>query len=207
LEPIGKKYFVRKFVSFQYGDQLNPANTAHRGVIRRLESAGLHHVVSGFLSNEQTEKNKGPSKDLQSPFEGAQDKDKDKDKDKSKKRSRSESEKSPSQVATDVTGPLPDSWVIPPNLDSPEVRTKLGQFAEMRSRTKKPIKSLRNTSVILPRFEDRDHLLYALDTCIANEYQGLKPDYRPPQSNGRPAQPAPRPLTPPSRDHRVGAPA
>jgi len=60
---------------------LNPANTAHRGVIRRLESAGLQEVVAGFLPSETIDKAKGPSKDLQSPFEGAQDKDKDKDKD------------------------------------------------------------------------------------------------------------------------------
>jgi hypothetical protein len=90
LELVGKKYFVRKFVAFQYGDQLNPANTAHRGVIRRLESAGLQDVIAGFVPSETIDKNKGPSKDLQSPFKGAQDKDKDKDKDSSKKRSRSE---------------------------------------------------------------------------------------------------------------------
>lgn len=77
-----------------------------------------------------------------------------------------------------------DEWDVPSNLDSTDVRSRLEQFEAMRQRIKKPIKSRRDASVILPRFDDREHLLYALDTCIANEYQGLKPDYRPTKQVG-----------------------
>jgi uncharacterized protein YdaU (DUF1376 family) len=74
-----------------------------------------------------------------------------------------------------------DRWTIPPELDSLEVRTWLDRFAEMRSRIRKPIRDFANTSLLLNRFDDKEHLIFALETCIANEYQGLKPDYRPDQ--------------------------
>jgi hypothetical protein len=96
LEVSGKKYLVRKFVVFQYGETLNPANTAHRGVIRRLESLGFPVVCGDSLPFDNSQKNKGPSKVLQRSFKGAQDKDKDKD--KKRKRSGSESVKMPEGI-------------------------------------------------------------------------------------------------------------
>lgn len=105
---------------------------------------------------------------------------------------------------SEPSDPNPDEWVIPPNLDSPEVRELLQFFEAMRQRIKKPIKCRRDSSRILPSFRDRDHLLYALNYCIANDYQGLKPEYSPTQTNGRPVQPPP-PMKSPSRANRVGA--
>ncbi len=82
-------------------------------------------------------------------------------------------------IERDKPDSAPENWVVPPHLDSPVVRDLLARFAEMRNKIKKPIKSIRDASAILPRFDDLDHLQFALETCIANQYQGLKPDYRP----------------------------
>lgn len=81
-----------------------------------------------------------------------------------------------------------EGWDIPERLDSPEVREALDDFAEMRRTIKKPIKSLQNSSRMLKNFEDAEHLLYAIELCIANEWQGLKPDYMPPKRQAKPAQ-------------------
>jgi len=77
VEMYGSKLFVPKFIRYQYGDELHFANTAHRGVIRRLEMAKIPCPVR--ISEK---KDQAPLKPLQSPLQGAQDKDKDKDKDK-----------------------------------------------------------------------------------------------------------------------------
>lgn len=97
--------------------------------------------------------------------------------------------------AKNVTAALPDKrredtlskdkvsessgWKIPENLDTPEIRSLLDKFASMRVRRKKPIGDFSNASLVLKRFDSVEHLVYALETCIANEYQGLKPEYRP----------------------------
>ena len=60
------------------------------------------------------------------------------------------------------------------------IRGLLSEFVVMRRRIKKPIRDLTATSRVFRQFDNRDHLQYALETCIANDYQGLKPDYRPP---------------------------
>lgn len=77
VQKHGSKLFVPKFIRYQYGDELCFANTAHRGVIRRLELAKIPCPVMIVEKKEQA-----PSKPLQSPLQGAQDKDKDKDTDK-----------------------------------------------------------------------------------------------------------------------------
>ena len=77
VEIHGSKLFIPKFIRYQYGQELNIANTAHRGVVRRLESSKIlcPVTISGNTIKE-------PIKPLESPLQGAQDKDKDKDKDK-----------------------------------------------------------------------------------------------------------------------------
>lgn len=75
--------------------------------------------------------------------------------------------------------PFSDDWAIPARLDSPEVRTALEEFAEMRRKKKKPITSKANTSKVFKHFDDREHLIFAIEHCIVNDYQGLKPEYRP----------------------------
>lgn len=70
-------------------------------------------------------------------------------------------------------------WMIPEAFDCQRIRDLLDQFLAMRRRIKKPVKNLVSTSVIFNRFDSVEHLAYALETCIANDYQGLKPEYRP----------------------------
>jgi hypothetical protein len=77
VQKYGSKLFVPKFIRYQYGEELNLANTAHRGVIRRLELAKIPCPVR--ISEK---KDQAPSKPLQSPLQGAQDMDKDMDTDK-----------------------------------------------------------------------------------------------------------------------------
>jgi hypothetical protein len=79
----------------------------------------------------------------------------------------------------------PDIWEIPDRLNTGQVRELLEEFEDMRRATKKPIKSRRRASKILDKFDDVEHLVYALETCIGNDYQGLKPEYRPTNGNGK----------------------
>lgn len=63
----GEKWFIPKFIEFQYGD-LNPENRVHKSVIEILERNGIQ----------------GPYKPLTRGSQGCKDKDKDKDKDMDK---------------------------------------------------------------------------------------------------------------------------
>jgi hypothetical protein len=80
IQWVGEKLVIPKFVRFQYGDKLNTKNSAHIGVIRRIEALGIALPVEV----EKESSHKGPSKPLNRPCQGPQDKDKDKDKDKEK---------------------------------------------------------------------------------------------------------------------------
>jgi hypothetical protein len=73
LEITPEKWFIPKFIEFQYGE-LNQANRAHASVLYALEKEGA-------------------SKGLISPIQGAKDKDKDKDKDKVKDKETPENSK------------------------------------------------------------------------------------------------------------------
>lgn len=90
----------------------------------------------------------------------------------------------PNPIPKETASPAPESkpkdqWQIPYRLDTPRVRELLDRFVSMRKQIRKPIKSLAFTSTILEHFESVEHLEYAIQFCIANQYQGLKPDYRP----------------------------
>lgn len=74
-KPKAGKWFIPSFINFQYGDELNSRNSAHRGVLRILREQGIACPV------RVSEKSEAPEKPLQSPSAGAKDKDKDKDKD------------------------------------------------------------------------------------------------------------------------------
>lgn len=97
-------------------------------------------------------------------------KEQDKDKDKEKVKDKEQDKDTSAQ----------DCWLIPERLDTEKVRGLLKEYEGMRVRIRKPIKSLEASSKVLTHFDDEDHLVYALETCIANEYQGLKADYRRP---------------------------
>ena len=76
-----------------------------------------------------------------------------------------------------------DDWVFPDYWECPELREALDSFAEMRFAINKKIKSKKHTSRIFRKFDDVEHLIYAIELCTANQWQGLKPDYRPEKSN------------------------
>ena len=44
----GEKFLIVKFVRYQYGDSLNPANNAHKGVLKRLESSEFKDFKQSF---------------------------------------------------------------------------------------------------------------------------------------------------------------
>lgn len=73
-KPKPGKWFVRRFIEFQYGETLSRANSAHRGVLRKLAEAGVESPVKI---------EEAPAKGLDRACQGPQDKDKDKDKDTS----------------------------------------------------------------------------------------------------------------------------
>lgn len=153
------KLWVVRFIEYQYGEPSRECR-AHNPVFLSLEKNGL---LDRYL--------KGYSKGIQ------RDKDKDKDKDKEKEQDKDKDR-----------GSAEGDWVVPENLDSARVRSLLAEFTAMRLRIRKPIKDFPSTSKVLRHFDDEPHLVYALETCIANDYQGLKADYRPNASNGRPIQ-------------------
>lgn len=81
-------------------------------------------------------------------------------------------------------GPPVGDWEIPEHLDCPDVRESLDRYRLMRIRIRKPIRDFADSSRILKKFESVQHLLDALDLVIANEYQGLKPEYGKPRNGG-----------------------
>lgn len=148
--PNGKWWVVR-FIEFQYG-ALSRDCRPHNPIFLSLARNGIdpERVSKGF----------------QKVFERAQDKDKEKDKDQDKEK---EKEKDKEK----------ERWLVPDRLDSERIRKMLSEFAEMRRAIRKPIKDFASSSRLLEKFDDEDHLAYALETCIGNQYQGLKPEYRP----------------------------
>jgi hypothetical protein len=70
-------------------------------------------------------------------------------------------------------------WDIPDGFDTPEVRQALTDFEAMRASIGKKIKSRANVSKSLKGYDSPAHLVYAIEFAIGNEYQGIKPDYRP----------------------------
>jgi hypothetical protein len=50
VELIDGKHFVRDFVRFQNGPELNPSNNAHKGILKRLQSIGIESVPEESIS-------------------------------------------------------------------------------------------------------------------------------------------------------------
>ena len=87
------RVFISKFVEFQYGKVLNPANSAHRGAIKAMEDA-----QPGLSKSFEA-----PPKDLPSPLQGAQDKDKDKD------QAQTPEDEGPGETNLSTEGSAPDT--------------------------------------------------------------------------------------------------
>jgi hypothetical protein len=83
-------------------------------------------------------------------------------------------------------------WIIPQGMNQSKILEALGHFEEMRKSKGKPIANRENLSRIFPSFDDEAHLLYAITFATANEYQGIKVDYRPPLQPGLPFGQDPR---------------
>ena len=80
------KLWIRGFIKFQYGLELNPKNSAHLGVLRRLE-------INKLQSPVEVAPEKGIAQGLNRGYLAPQDKDKDKDKDKKRESTEREKQK------------------------------------------------------------------------------------------------------------------
>lgn len=155
------KRWITKFIDYQYTN-LGDSN-AHIPVKKSIERNDLPY--------ENPRVREGFAKGLRRSQVKEKEKEKETDKEKEQEQDRE---------GVQGEGPAdPSGWVIPERLDTPEVRLLLGKFAEMRRKIKKPIRDFAGSSLVFKRFESVEHLVYAIEHCIANEYQGLKPDYRP----------------------------
>lgn len=70
-----------------------------------------------------------------------------------------------------------EDWVLPDGWDTPEVRKALDDWAAMRRRIGKPVRSKPSTSKVFKRFDSPSQLIEVCELCEANEWQGLKPEY------------------------------
>jgi len=70
----GRKAFIPDFIEFQYGEELNEKNPAHRSVIFKLNK----YQLLDFLNKR--DKEEGANEGLQNPLDAPMDKDKDKNK-------------------------------------------------------------------------------------------------------------------------------
>jgi len=71
------KLWVKNFIRFQYGLELNPLNTAHLGVLKRLEINNLDSPVRVTPKEGVKRISKNSFKPLPRAFKGPKDKDKD----------------------------------------------------------------------------------------------------------------------------------
>ncbi len=98
----------------------------------------------------------------------------------------------PSKPSKRKTKTTEGQWIIPQGMNQSKILEALGHFEEMRKSKGKPIANRENLSRIFPSFDDEAHLLYAITFATANEYQGIKVDYRPPLQPGLPFGQDPR---------------
>ena len=69
-------------------------------------------------------------------------------------------------------------FLVPPRLDSPEVREALEAFERMRRNIGHPIRDRGNVCRGWDQaYRDRDHLLACINLTTANEWQGIKPSH------------------------------
>jgi hypothetical protein len=69
-------------------------------------------------------------------------------------------------------------FLVPPRLDSPEVREALEAFEKMRRNIGHPIRDRGNVCRGWDQaYRDRDHLLACINLTTANEWQGIKPSH------------------------------
>lgn len=118
---------------------------------------------------------------------------------RSSKNKGSDSDSDSDSVTNTKTPPKPpegeDDWVLPDGWNTPELLVALSEFEAMRRSIRKPIRDRRRTSANFKRFESPEHLLYAVEHCTANDYQGIRPEYRPPANSVAKATPASRVAT------------
>jgi len=180
LVPLANgRLWVRKFISYQNGN-LSPDCNAHKPIIRLVDK---YDLPIGYQEDEESNENKGKRTKgtgrVEVPLAKGPGNSNGNSNSNGKGTSNGKSKSKSKSVG---------SWVIPDGLDSDRIRELLAKFVAMRSTIGRPIKNLDNASVGLKHFRDQEHLAYALEFCIANEYQGLKPDYDPQKTNGKGTQ-------------------
>lgn len=178
-KPKPGKWFIPSFINFQYGDELNPRNSAHRGVLRILSEQQIDCPVS-----VAQETNQAPNKGQSSPSKGAQDKDKDKDKEQDKDKGFALSGDQPkaNSGSTVVQPSLPDiSEAIPESIDTPDFRAAWADWMAYRKErrlTAYKAKSLAGQYKALADWGEPAAIASIRDS-IRNQWQGL---FQPKQS-------------------------
>lgn len=72
------------------------------------------------------------------------------------------------------------SWLLPPEWDTPAIKTALDAWEQMRVDIKKPVKSRERVSRPWAKlFDSAEHFLATIEYCTAQEYRGLNPEYLP----------------------------
>jgi hypothetical protein len=163
--PNGR-IWVSKFIGFQHG-KLSEACNAHKSALSLIQKYSLP------ISNENKGKRTKGTARVKEPL--------------AKGPGNSNGNSNGNSKKKGGVGENNGDWLVPENLDTPEVRELLKRFEIKRLEIKKPIKNLADASLVLKRFDSPEHLAYALEFCIANGYQGLKPEYRPTGTNGQPS--------------------
>jgi hypothetical protein len=177
LVPLANgRLWVRKFISYQNGN-LSPECNAHKPIIRLVDK---YELPIDYEECAQSNENKGKRTKgtgrVQEPLA------------KGPGNSNGNSNGNGTSKGKSKSKSV-GQWSVPERLDSERVRELLEKFTSMRATIGHPIKNLDNASVGLKNFRDQDHLAYALEFCIANEYQGLKPDYDPLRQSNQPRAP------------------
>jgi len=148
IKPRAGKWFIPKFIEFQYGESLNMKNSAHKGVVKKLREADIECPVPVIDAE-----NEAPSKPLQSPSVGAQDKDKDKDKD------------------TDKAKIMPE---IPEPINTPKMQVAWAAWLDFRNSVKKPVNphGARQSMKDFVSWGEKDSV-QSIEDSIRNGWQGL----------------------------------
>jgi hypothetical protein len=172
----GRYWFIPKFVTFQYKENLSYKNNAHRQIIDNISKYDLLQYLPETIILDT-------NKPLTSPSRGAQDKDKDKDKEMVKEKDKENCEK-PKKSQNEFDYSIIHS----------EVLESVIKFVQFRKDIKKPfvnqeqlvtwynkLRKLSNNNIPIA--------IEIISNSIASGYQGIfaineKPNYQKPSGEG-----------------------
>jgi len=150
----GRKWFIPKFIGYQYGTELSPSNPAVKNVIKLLKNNDLLQYLEDIKIKGLQRSLEGASKELGRGLEAPQEKDKDMDKEKDKDK---EEEKEKEQDKDEVQ----EIWIAtwgrnPKQPEREETERLIDQFG--KEKTKRIFKE-----AVLNGFHKIKTLIEALD--------------------------------------------